>query len=107
MSSSADTLTAVTPTGFFTSSLAQTDPEIAGRIGKELGRQRDDALHQVGLNESPADVALAAGIGTHGTVGEQQRHRAIGCEVVEHVLHPRKVGVAIGRNTVFPTNILG
>ena len=34
-------MTAVTPAGFFTAGLAQTDPEIAGWIGKELGRQRD------------------------------------------------------------------
>jgi glycine hydroxymethyltransferase len=32
---------AVTNDGFFTASLAQADPEIAGWIGKELGRQRD------------------------------------------------------------------
>jgi glycine hydroxymethyltransferase len=37
---STDTV-AVTPAGFFTASLAQTDPEIAGWIGKELERQRD------------------------------------------------------------------
>ncbi len=34
-------MTAVTPAGFFTAGLAETDPEIAGWIGKELGRQRD------------------------------------------------------------------
>ena len=33
--------TPVTPNGFFTASIAQTDPEIAGWIGKELERQRD------------------------------------------------------------------
>jgi glycine hydroxymethyltransferase len=31
----------VTSNGFFTRSLAEADPEIAGWIGKELGRQRD------------------------------------------------------------------
>ncbi len=31
----------VTPAGFFTAGIAQTDPAIAGWIGKELGRQRD------------------------------------------------------------------
>jgi glycine hydroxymethyltransferase len=34
-------MTSVTPAGFFTASLAETDPAIAGWIGKELGRQRD------------------------------------------------------------------
>jgi glycine hydroxymethyltransferase len=41
MSTSAASLTDVRPEGFFTKSLAETDPEIAGWIGKELGRQRD------------------------------------------------------------------
>ncbi|MCP5402555.1 MAG: serine hydroxymethyltransferase [Novosphingobium sp.] len=41
MSTSAATLTDVRPDGFFTKGLAETDPEIAGWIGKELGRQRD------------------------------------------------------------------
>ena len=31
----------VTPAGFFTAGLAETDPEIAKWINKELGRQRD------------------------------------------------------------------
>jgi glycine hydroxymethyltransferase len=34
-------MTRVTSQGFFTRSLAEADPEIAGWIGKELGRQRD------------------------------------------------------------------
>ena len=40
MSISAEQI-AVTPTGFFTKGLAESDPAIAGWIGKELGRQRD------------------------------------------------------------------
>jgi glycine hydroxymethyltransferase len=35
------TLTAMTPKGFFSAGLAETDPVIAGWIGKELERQRD------------------------------------------------------------------
>ena len=38
---STDTLSAVTSKGFFTAGLAEADPEIAGWITKELGRQRD------------------------------------------------------------------
>jgi glycine hydroxymethyltransferase len=34
-------MTAIRPEGFFTKSLAETDPVIAGWIGKELGRQKD------------------------------------------------------------------
>ena len=37
---STQTLTAdVRPKGFFTGTLAESDPEIAGWIGKELGRE--------------------------------------------------------------------
>mgnify|MGYP006217489625 CR=1 FL=1 len=39
--STAATLDSVTSRGFFTKSLAEADPEIAGWIAKELGRQRD------------------------------------------------------------------
>jgi glycine hydroxymethyltransferase len=38
---STETLSAVTSKGFFTAGLAEADPEIAGWIAKELGRQRD------------------------------------------------------------------
>jgi len=38
---SAANLNDVQPKGFFTATLAESDPEIAGAIGKELGRQRD------------------------------------------------------------------
>ena len=38
---STDTLSSVTSKGFFTAGLAEADPEIAGWIAKELGRQRD------------------------------------------------------------------
>ena len=41
MSTSTATLTDTRPEGFFTKGLAESDPEIAGWIGKELGRQRD------------------------------------------------------------------
>ena len=34
-------MTATTPEGFFTASLARRDPQIAGWIEKELGRQQD------------------------------------------------------------------
>ena len=38
---STQTLSSVTSKGFFTAGLAEADPEIAGWIAKELGRQRD------------------------------------------------------------------
>ena len=41
MSSRPATVSTIRPEGFFTKGLAETDPEIAGWIAKELGRQRD------------------------------------------------------------------
>lgn len=41
MSSRPSTVSTIRPEGFFTKGLAETDPEIAGWIAKELGRQRD------------------------------------------------------------------
>ena len=41
MTQTAETSAAVTSPGFFTAPLTQADPEIAGWIAKELGRQRD------------------------------------------------------------------
>ncbi|MEP7349538.1 MAG: serine hydroxymethyltransferase [Sphingorhabdus sp.] len=41
MSTSPASVTAIRPDGFFTKGLAETDPDIANWIGKELGRQRD------------------------------------------------------------------
>jgi glycine hydroxymethyltransferase len=41
MNTSTAALQDVQPDGFFTNSLAESDPEIADAIGKELGRQRD------------------------------------------------------------------
>jgi hypothetical protein len=47
--------------GFFTASLAEVDPEIAGWIGKELGRQRDKIELIASENITSLAVLQAAG----------------------------------------------
>ena len=77
------------------------EPDAGGNlgIGEELAGQGDHALDEIRLDQGAADVALAAGIRTHRAIGEQQRHRAIRREVVEHVLDPGEVGIFVPRFT--------
>ena len=51
---------------------------------------------------SPSSLELR----THRAVGEQQRHGAIRRQVVEHVLHPGEVGVALRRRAVLPARVV-
>ena len=73
------------------------EPDAGGdlRVGEELAGERDHAFDEVGLDEGLADFAFAAGVAAHGAIGEQQRHAALRREVVEHVLDPGEVGVAL------------
>ena len=50
------------PSGFFTASLAERDPEIAGWIGKELGRQRDKIELIASENITSPAVLRGAGL---------------------------------------------
>src|SRR6218665_2044960 len=87
MSSSADSLTAVTPAGFFTSGLAQTDPEIAGWIGKELGRQRDKIELIASENICSKAVLDAAGsiLTNKYAEGYPGKRYYGGCEYVDEI----------------------
>ena len=100
----------------FALGLAAGQEPDAGRylgVGEQLARQSHHALHQIArsvgtiaFNEGAADVALGVGVAAHGAVGQQQGHAAVGAEVVDHVLHPRKVGIAIGRHAVLPARVV-
>src|SRR5690606_38772695 len=82
----------------------------AGRdlgVGEQLAGQGDHAFHQVLFHQALADFAFVVGVGAHGAVGQQQGHAAGGRQVVDHVLHPGKVGVALGRSTVLPAYVVG
>ena len=80
-------MTAVTPNGFFTADLAQTDPEIAGWIGKELGRQRDKIELIASENICSKAVLQAAGsiLTNKYAEGYPGKRYYGGCEYVDEI----------------------
>ena len=76
------------------------EPEADGnlRAVEELAGEGDHAVHEVGLDDGLADVAFAGLVGGHAAVGEDEAGHAVGREVVDEVLHPGEVGVALGRD---------
>jgi glycine hydroxymethyltransferase len=87
MSTSPDTLTKIRPDGFFTGSLADTDPEIAGWIGKELGRQRDKIELIASENICSKAVLEAAGsiLTNKYAEGYPGKRYYGGCEYVDEI----------------------
>ncbi len=80
-------MTAVTPQDFFTAGIAQTDPEIAGWIGKELGRQRDKIELIASENICSKAVLEAAGsiLTNKYAEGYPGKRYYGGCEYVDHI----------------------
>ncbi|MEO7247545.1 MAG: serine hydroxymethyltransferase, partial [Novosphingobium sp.] len=80
-------MTAVTPQGFFTASIAQTDPEIAGWIAKELGRQRDKIELIASENICSRAVLEAAGsvLTNKYAEGYPGKRYYGGCEFVDEI----------------------
>ena len=73
---------------------------------EQLGRQGDDAVHQVSVHDVFADIALAARLRGEGAIGQHNTHPAAGGQVVDHVLDPGKVGVAGRRHSVLPADVV-
>jgi glycine hydroxymethyltransferase len=85
---STDTLSpAIRPEGFFTGSLAETDPEIAGWIAKELGRQRDKIELIASENICSKAVLEAAGsiLTNKYAEGYPGKRYYGGCEYVDEI----------------------
>ena len=87
---------------------AVEEPKARGDLRgvKELRGERDDRRHEVVLHDPPADVALAAGLRGERAVGEDHADPAARRQVPDHVLKPREVGVAGGRDAVSPAGIV-
>ncbi len=85
--STSSTLENVTSSGFFTDSLAQADPEIAGWIGKELGRQRDKIELIASENITSRAVLEATGsvLTNKYAEGYPGRRYYGGCEYVDEI----------------------
>ena len=88
--------------------VAREEPEADRDLRRveELARQRHHAVHQVGLDDGLADLALARLVGRHRAVGEHEAGEPGGREVVDEVLHPGEVGVARGRHAVDPALVV-
>jgi len=86
MSTTAE-MTATRPEGFFTKGLADTDPEIAGWIAKELGRQRDKIELIASENICSKAVLEAAGsiLTNKYAEGYPGKRYYGGCEYVDEI----------------------
>ncbi len=80
-------MTAIRSTGFFDQGLAQADPEIAGWIGKELGRQRDKIELIASENICSKAVLEAAGsiLTNKYAEGYPGKRYYGGCEYVDEI----------------------
>ena len=87
MSSNAAPLFDTRPDGFFTRGLAETDPEIAGWIGKELARQRDKIELIASENICSRAVLEAAGsiLTNKYAEGYPGKRYYGGCEYVDEI----------------------
>ena len=87
MNTSPETLAPVRPEGFFTRGLADADPEIAGWIGKELGRQRDKIELIASENICSKAVLEAAGsiLTNKYAEGYPGKRYYGGCEYVDEI----------------------
>ncbi len=85
--STAAEMTRVTPQGFFTGTLAETDPAIAGWIGKELTRQRDKIELIASENICSKAVLEAAGsiLTNKYAEGYPGKRYYGGCEYVDEI----------------------
>ena len=84
------------------------EPQGNGDLGgvEKLGGHGHDTVHQVRLDDVFPDIPLAAGLGGKGAVGQHHAHAPVGGQVVNHVLEPRKVGVARRRRPILPAHIV-
>ena len=84
------------------------EPEAHRNLGavEELAGQGHHAVHQIGLDQGLADLAFAALVGAHAAVGQHKARHALRCQMVEEVLHPGEVGVALGRHPEFPADVV-
>ncbi|MEJ5975784.1 serine hydroxymethyltransferase [Novosphingobium sp. PS1R-30] len=80
-------MTDIRPEGFFTQDLAQSDPEIAGWIGKELDRQRDKIELIASENICSKAVLQAAGsiLTNKYAEGYPGKRYYGGCEYVDEI----------------------
>lgn len=87
---------------------SRQEPEANGdlRAVEELAGEGDHAVHEIGFDEFLPDLAFAGLVGGHAAVGEDEAGHALRREVVDEVLHPGEVGVALGRDAKLPAHVV-
>ena len=75
------------------------------RTVEQLRRQSHDSLYQVGFDDGLANLSLAATLTRKRTIRQHQTNLSVWSQMVNHVLHPRKVGVASWWQTILPAHI--
>ncbi len=87
---------------------AGEEPEADGDLGaiEELAGEGDHAVDEVGFDEGFADLAFAGLIRGHAAIGEDEAGHAMRGEVVDEVLNPGEVGIALRRDAVLPADVV-
>lgn len=88
--------------------VARKEPEADRDLSgvKQLAGQGDHAVHEIGLNDRLADGSLAGLVRTHAAIGEDEAGHTLRGEVVNEMLDPGEVGVALGRDAKAPANVI-
>lgn len=76
------------------------------RVVEKLRRQRDHAVHQIGLDDEPAYLPFPARVRRHRAVGEDDARHAARREVVNDVLQLGEVRVTRRRHAVSPAHVV-
>ena len=89
--------------------VSRQEPETGWDLSgiEELARQRHHAVHQIRFDQALADISLARLVRRHRAVGKNKAGCAFGREVMDDVLHPSEVGVALGWDAVLPALVVG
>lgn len=72
---------------------------------KQLPRQRNHAIHQIGFDDGLADFAFPGGLGAHGAVGHDKTRNPGRRQVMDKMLNPCVVGIVGRRCAVFPAEV--
>ena len=76
------------------------------RSVEQLRRHSHDAIDQVSLDQLTANIALATALARQRAISKHNARLTHRCEVVDNVLNPRKVGVAIRWCAELPAHIV-
>src|ERR1051326_6080075 len=87
--------------------VASDEPEAERNLSvvEKLARQRDHAIDKIRFDDVFSNLSFARLIRRHAAVGEHESGQTRRREVMDEVLHPRKVRIARWRHTIFPAHV--